>query len=255
MSGRNLKGLGRGCWDSLLDTELETSLSAYAAVAAAAGVSLLALATPAEAKIVYTPANTIIPLNGGPVPFDLNHDGMADFFVSNQLNGTAGDGQSVVQAGVENPSNAIWGRGTFSGPPKRGFRGFGAVFASAKHRGSVIGANKAYFHKGTSWLMAFFARSHYRSTSFGQWWYTERRYLGLKFTINGQVHYGWARLSVYPPGGPQNVTLTGYAYETIPNKPIITGKIKGPDVITLEPATVGRLAQGASGISAWREKK
>jgi hypothetical protein len=34
-------------------------------------------------------------------------------------------------------------------------------------------------------------------------------------------------------------TLTGYAYETIPNKPIITGKTKGPDVITLDPATLG----------------
>jgi hypothetical protein len=50
-------------------------------------------------------------------------------------------------------------------------------------------------------------------------------------------------------------TLTGYAYETIPNKPIIAGKTKGPDVITLEPATLGHLAQGASGISAWREQK
>ena len=49
--------------------------------------------------------------------------------------------------------------------------------------------------------------------------------------------------------------LTGYAYETVPNKPIITGKTTGPDVITLDPATLGHLAQGASGISAWREKK
>ena len=42
--------------------------------------------------------------------------------------------------------------------------------------------------------------------------------------IDGQIHYGWARLSV------QNVyrgiydTLTGYAYETIPDKAIITGQ-------------------------------
>jgi hypothetical protein len=65
-------------------------------------------------------------------------------------------------------------------------------------------------------------------------------------------------MSLIPPMPNQRgiqATLTGYAYETIPNKPIITGKIKGPDVITLEPATLGRLAQGASGISTWREKK
>jgi hypothetical protein len=43
-------------------------------------------------------------------------------------------------------------------------------------------------------------------------------------------------------------TLTGYAYETVPNKPIIAGKTKGPDVITVQPDTapgsLGRLALG-----------
>jgi hypothetical protein len=39
-------------------------------------------------------------------------------------------------------------------------------------------------------------------------------------------------------------TLTGYAYETIPNKPIIAGKMKGEDVITFQPDTLGDLARG-----------
>jgi hypothetical protein len=42
--------------------------------------------------------------------------------------------------------------------------------------------------------------------------------------------------------------LTGYAYETIPNKAIIAGKIKGPDVVTVQsdtaPGSLGRLALG-----------
>jgi hypothetical protein len=49
--------------------------------------------------------------------------------------------------------------------------------------------------------------------------------------------------------------VTGYAYETIPNKPIITGKTKGPDVVTLQPATLGHLATGASAMPAWRVKQ
>ena len=78
--------------------------------------------------------------------------------------------------------------------------------------------------------------------------------------IGGQVHYGWARVAVRRTGkgyGKNSIqaTLTGYAYETIPNKPIVTGKTTGPDVITLDPGTLGHLAQGASGSSAWREKK
>jgi hypothetical protein len=42
-------------------------------------------------------------------------------------------------------------------------------------------------------------------------------------------------------------TLTGYAYETVANKPITTGKTKGPDLITVRADNLGRLAQGSAG--------
>jgi hypothetical protein len=42
--------------------------------------------------------------------------------------------------------------------------------------------------------------------------------------------------------------LTGYAYETIPNKPIAAGKTKGSDIVTVQPdagqGSLGRLALG-----------
>jgi hypothetical protein len=47
-------------------------------------------------------------------------------------------------------------------------------------------------------------------------------------------------------------TLTGYAYETIANKPIVTGKTHGKDVVTVQPASLGHLAQGSAGLAAWR---
>jgi hypothetical protein len=87
------------------------------------------------------------------------------------------------------------------------------------------------------------------------------------------MHYGWARLSAsleprrQIPGA---CTLTGYAYETIPGKPIITGKTKGKDDETDDrigqanpaalgrptpkPATLGALALGAPGLSIWRRE-
>jgi hypothetical protein len=39
-------------------------------------------------------------------------------------------------------------------------------------------------------------------------------------------------------------TSTGYAYESVPNKPIVAGKTKGPDVITVLPGSLGQLAAG-----------
>ena len=55
-------------------------LNMYAVAAGAAGVGMLALAQPAEAKIVYTPANTPIRFV---VNLDLNNDGLPDFQLCN----------------------------------------------------------------------------------------------------------------------------------------------------------------------------
>jgi hypothetical protein len=74
------------------------------------------------------------------------------------------------------------------------------------------------------------------------------RYLGLKFVISGEVHYGWAGLSVTLEHQRQfddvSGTLTGYACETVPDKPTIAGETTGPDVITVPPETLGGLALG-----------
>jgi hypothetical protein len=255
-----------------LGTELEKSLSAYASAALAAGVSLLAVTKSTEAKIVYTPADVKIAVNGGPVPLDLNHDGITDFVLSNFFRSPTSStsygpsfGSLNVGIGSGNTRNKFWGRGVYG-------RGFNGRFASALRPGFNVRASKSYFQKSPKGIMArlFFYNVHplargssssqFTSSTSGQWLYTKSRYLGLQFTISGQVHYGWARVAVARAGvgrGKNSIaaTLTGYAYETIPNKPIITGKTKGPDVITLEPAALGHLAQGASGISAWREKK
>jgi hypothetical protein len=62
---------------------------------------------------------------------------------------------------------------------------------------------------------------------------------------------------------PYEVSLTGYAYETIPGKGIIAGKTKGPDdaeptasdMHTTEQAMLGALALGAPGLSIWRREQ
>jgi hypothetical protein len=96
----------------------------------------------------------------------------------------------------------------------------------------------------------------------------------LKFSAKGKVHFGWARFVTHSRPRP-TAELTGSAYETIPNKPIITGKTKGPDDNSVEqpndpgpgasltnpfpdkpqPASLGALAMGAPGLSIWRRKE
>jgi hypothetical protein len=256
-----------------LGPALEKSLSAYVSAAVAAGVSLLALTKSADAKIIYTAADINIPVsNTKAVLLDLNHDGVVDFSFWNlslkygaEAFGTLNVGCAAVPVSSHNstcrdPKDQIWGKGYASGR-----------FAYALPPGFAVKANKSYFQPGRKRMGSFVGphgpmadmagtaifqfSGQTSSRTSGQWFYTSKRYLGLQFTIGGQVHYGWARVAVTRSNRAIQATLTGYAYETIPNKPIITGKTKGPDVITFGPASLGRLAQGAASVSAWREKR
>jgi hypothetical protein len=63
--------------------------------------------------------------------------------------------------------------------------------------------------------------------SFGAWGnlpLLPYRRLGVKFEINGKTHFGWARMIAKVSGVKITATLTGYAYETVPNTTIIAGK-------------------------------
>jgi hypothetical protein len=63
----------------------------------------------------------------------------------------------------------------------------------------------------------------------GPWRNSKDRYLGLKFKIDGEIHYGWARLTVTADRHGKRVAakLTGYAYETLADRPIVTGQTDG----------------------------
>jgi hypothetical protein len=69
-----------------------------------------------------------------------------------------------------------------------------------------------------------FAGNHFLS---GRWVNIQNHYLGLKFQINGETHFGWARLSVHVNSDNLKAYLTGYAYETVPGNAIVAGQTTG----------------------------
>jgi len=214
----------------------EKRLTAYIAAAGAAGVGMLALAAPAHAKIVYTPDNKQLPANGD-LSVDLNHDGILDFVFSNFYSSTS----SVLGLSIspDNPSNEIFSAGSVDH----------SVFAAALPAGVKIGPN-GKFQKRLGEGVAI--GNNLNDSCRGPWVHARERYLGLKFIISGQIHFGWARLNVncvFPQ--PVHAVLTGYAYETVANEPIVSGDTNGPD-LSDDPGTLGNLARGAAAISSWR---
>jgi hypothetical protein len=232
-----------------LSNSTNHKLNMYALAASAAGVGMLALTQSSEAKIVYTPTWVeIVPK--AKIPLDLNHDGKTDFTLSNSLSAYAGWQDKLK---VEpNSNNAVLGTG---------------ASAYALRSGVHVGPNGKF--QLTHTLMATHygrCQSECASQSNGRWVNVTRRYLGLKFSINGQTHFGWARLNVTITYRGVYAALTGYAYETVPNAPIVTGQTKGgqsksPSSVSplsftapAPPASLGLLAQGAPGLDVWRKR-
>ena len=80
MSVQELNAVPKCRSTTLLSARVEKALAAYAVAAAAAGLGFVTLTPRAAAKIIYTPANLDIPVNGS-LALDLNDDGIAEFFL------------------------------------------------------------------------------------------------------------------------------------------------------------------------------
>jgi hypothetical protein len=212
-----------------LPVSVHHQLSAYALAIGAAGAAIAAV-PPAEAKIIYTPTHHTLTNGTLAIPVAGAHD----FKLSDTFHISTGSWSTqLLDINVTARASVVESKGS----------------AAALKKEALIGpADK--FQTGKVLMAGGFCETQISSSQvFGPFANTTQRYLGLKFKLNGKVHYGWARFSSVKAsacnGGPAvSATLTGYAYETIPNKPIIAGKTHGRD-----EATLGRLAQGASVVS------
>ena len=243
-----------------LPEPLERILKSYALTAGAAGVGALALVQPSEAKIIYKAKHvrlepyhvfylSLHPLNS-------THD-----FALNLGSYRNGSWLSVASSG-ENNANEVWGTSRGSN-------------AAALLAGVQLGPGGHFSHRGTTGNIGLHGMAAWGCTSsgcssFGPWKNVKDRYLGLKVFINGQAHYGWARLTVhiYLKKFRLTALLTGYAYETIPNKPITTGDTgTNQDASLTEPSSdalmvsvaartsLGVLAAGAPALPRWRRSQ
>jgi hypothetical protein len=226
-----------------LSDSLNRRLNGYVLAASAAGVSVLALSTASAAKVVYTETNQVTHI-GYPIYIDLNHDGITDFLLrTNFYFGSSGTDISLSAVG--NANNRVAG-GRFSRS---------SYFLSAAYAlpaGARIGPKRNFSVPFPFLAMEIFSAPNSSDSDLGAWAGGRKgvkdRYLGFKFVIRGEVHYGWARLSV-SLGHQRHFddvsgALTGYAYETVAGKPIVAGQTTVPDVITVQSTTLGALALG-----------
>jgi hypothetical protein len=240
------------------DSSLEKKLLGYAAVAAASGVTILALSQNSEAKIIYTAAHQKIPLYT-PFYLDVNGDGVADFsfFANTFLGGavrretyTSNSDADMEVFGVTK-SNQVWGKLEFRNGARRPIGEVPVV--SALPAGVRLGPN-GKFNASNFWMGGVSATDGEPPSYFGPWapqgGNVKEHYVGLKFVVDGETHYGWARFNVQmrqPLKGSLQAILTGYAYENVANAPILSGDTGTSPEGLEQSGSLGKLASGAAG--------
>jgi hypothetical protein len=254
---------------SSLGSTADHRMRLYELAAAAASVSALALAQPAEAEIIIT--NKTIPIHAEtPVMLDLNGDGIADFQFYLRTSSYHSVGENYLYLQKLTAGGGAIGQGQAVSALIRGAKiGPGGPF------GRFVGVIENSFLCTTK-RCAGGTQSGYTFNQqlYGDWGGGHpNRFIGVKFQIKGQTHYGWIRLTVtikhkgngHGPTGSFSATITEYGYESVANKSCGAGLPgaaapeaphgslvpKQEDSLRTEP-TLGMLALGADALPLWR---
>jgi hypothetical protein len=260
-----------------VEPKLEQKLLAYASVAAAAGVAIVATSPTAEAKIVYTPVN--VEIVGG-YSIDLNGDGVIDF---NLVNGGAASVGGSLQIQYLDVCHIPWmnfshqcvsSSSQLQPNASNLVRTTEAGGAAVLPFGAEIGPGQQWGGQGHAENMVdrvFYVPGTYHPQKWLGAWANggkgiTNKYLGLKFKIGDAFHYGWARVSVTIEANGYSATITGYAYETTPGAAIRAGYTSSSEEISElqskdfleqtqpQETSLGVLALGSSGLSLWRKE-
>jgi hypothetical protein len=241
-----------------LSQPLHKKIDLYALAAGAAGVGMMVLAHPAQAEIVYTKTNESFNIPNI-YSIDINNDGTPDFQFQLATAATSFGGPEDL--GIARASYAPASNGVVAAPVGK----FTDAFALPA--GQEIGPHRNFLAGGL--VVGNYYNVYRRSDPVLRWygqWANEgkglgNRYIGVKFLVDNEIHYGWIRISVTTNKAVFSTTMTGYAYETVANKPILAGATKESDeekssaaveTPASEPPTLGVLALGAPGLSIWR---
>lgn len=205
----------------------------------AASAGCVFMAHPLSAEVLYTKADA--QLSHGKVQLDFDHNGTTDAFLTEQFffpNASMLPLVAVLKLTVG------------------GSTGAGVIVtrqeAAVLNSGDEIGSSRAFQPVYPNKVLLARASEVYNGSTgtccnffYGNWRQETGKYLGLKLSINGQVHYGWARLTVQSCCTSLTprilVHLTGYAYETDPGVQIAAGQTTG---------SLGSLAAGARALPA-----
>jgi hypothetical protein len=197
---------------------LQSRLTRYTAAATA----VVGAVTGANAQIVYTDVNpdeTYDAVEGNGPAFgllDLNNDQVLDFYVYSRDTTTA---NGLFKLTMVAPYGAL-GNAVAGDAPS------GLDLAFAMSSCTTIDAATAWIVPASSGALSM-ALNIDGAFPYASYWANgvTDKYLGLKFFVAGNAHYGWARLDVTAEG--DVFTIKDYAFNATPATGLLAGQMAG----------------------------
>ena len=185
----------------------------------------------ANAQVVYTDVNPDYLLSGNlsVYPLDLNNDASPDFMLMNLdtlINYVSTSYSNVVTYNINVDAATI-----NPGASSNGWLQSNS-YPAALAQGAMIGSTGSFESSSSSFgypLAAVVQQSvlyngvpvYNYSDTIGNFQMDQEAILGLRFKINNNIHYGWARIE-YTLGG--ILSIKDYAYDATPNTAVIAGE-------------------------------
>lgn len=207
---------------------LNSKIKQYASLAGG-----IAAASGATGQVVYTDINPDEVLSiGGTTQYQLNLDGDAAtdmIFLMQSGTGVTGSLYGIPYTATYAGGAAAFGT---SAATTNGWLGNTSSGPFAVPMSSMISSGAAFVQaQGTlgAYITAYLGAPYNMTvnTNAGNFIGAEG-FVGIRFDISGQTHYGWARVEVAPNG--QSMTIKDYAYESTPGLPIAAGNIGSTDI-------------------------
>lgn len=196
-----------------MNKNLQRKLSAYAATTAGA----VALGGTADAQIVHVDINPDVVVHDTVYyDLDLNGDGINELHFNVEGYGTSYGPVRLVEVSVTgNNNNAVLGSLLYGYYP--------APFA--KNSGDSISSTGTIWNNGSvnGGLQYLGVVTPYGN--YGNWIGATDKYLGVRFQIGSNTHYGWVRLSV--TAGGDSIIIKEYAYQMLPGVGLTAGQLVG----------------------------
>jgi hypothetical protein len=204
--------------------QLKKNTSTCLLVGMAFIIKAMMFSASANAQIIYT---DIVPDSTYTIPFfgtdtfnlDLNGDGTTDFLI-----------QAARQRGryPESP------RPSYVGITPQGSNAFITTTLNTVKKlvlSDPISSGQAWHNTTFQYLKQHVAIFMNPPTNTGQWDSVVDGYIGLQLINGGQTYYGWVRMDVTVSTSSASMTIKDYAYNSIPNQPILAGQTSTTGII------------------------